>query len=46
MCKINDNLVQASEEVRPKSEKQHRKARLNVWTPEIGLAVCTKNKSK
>ena len=44
-CEINDILVQASDEVRSKSVKQHRKARLNVWMPEIRLAVCTKKKA-
>ena len=45
VCKIYDILVQASEEVRSKSVKQHGKARLNVLMPEIRLAVCTKKKT-
>ena len=43
--KINDILVQATDEVRPKPVKRHRKARLNVWTAEIGLAVSAKKKA-
>ena len=43
--KINDILVQATDEVRPKPVKRHRKARLNVWTAEIGLAVSANKKA-
>ena len=43
--KINDILVQLTDEVRPKSVKRHRKAPLNVWTSEIGLAVSAKKKA-
>ena len=45
MRKINYILVQATDEVRPKSVKRHRKARLNVLTSEIGLAVSAKKKA-
>ena len=43
--KINDILVQATDEARPKPVKQRRKARLNVWMAEIGLAVSAKKKA-
>ena len=42
---INDALVQAAEEVRPKTVKRHRKARLNVWTQEIKEALSAKKKA-
>ena len=45
MRKINDILVQATDEVRPKSMKRHRKAPLKVWTSEIRLAVSAKKKA-
>ena len=41
---INDALVQAAEEVRPKTVKRHRKACLNVWTQEIKEALSAKKK--
>ena len=43
--KINDILVQSTDEVRPKPVKRHRKARLNVWMAEIGLTVSAKKKA-
>ena len=43
--KINNILVQATDEVRSKPVKRHRKARLNVWTAEIGLSVSAKKKA-
>ena len=43
--KINDILVQAANEARPKSVKRHRKARLTVWTPAMKDAVNAKKKA-
>ena len=45
VSQINDALVQATEEVRPKTVKRHRKARLNVWTQEIKEALSDKKKA-
>ena len=42
---INDALVQAAEEVRSKTVKRHRKARLIVWTQEIKEALSSKKKA-
>ena len=43
--KINDVLVEAVNEVKPKAVKRHRKARLKVWTPEIKSAINAKKKA-
>ena len=42
MRKINDVLFEAVNEVKPKTVKRHRKARLKVWTPEIKSAINAK----
>ena len=42
---INDALVKAAEEVRPKTVTWHRKARLNMWTQEIKEALSSKKKA-
>ena len=42
---INDALVKAAEEVRSKTVKRHRKARLNMWTQEIKEALSSKQKT-